>query len=88
MVPGFVRSSANESTTTNIHVLLWKLHRYPKQMNMLERDKQARLTADDQKANVAIILKTLRKRIRKEIRLRNLAKALEDEKEEKVRFVV
>ena len=55
---------------------------------MLERDKQARLTADDQKANVAIILKTLRKRIQEEIRLRNLAKALEDEKEEKVRFVV
>ena len=70
-----------------------ELHRYAKQMEraVLEREKQARLDAEAQKVEMAARLKAFEEQyedqIRKLFELEQQAKALEDEKEEKVRFV-
>ena len=75
-------------------MLLCKLHRYAKQMEraVLEREKQARLDAEAQKAEMAARLKAFEEQhedqIRKLFELESQAKALENEKEEKVGFVV
>ena len=65
--------------------------RYSKQMEraLLEREKQARLDAEAQKAELAAKLKAYEEQhesqIQKLVELERQAKSLEDEKEEKVR---
>ncbi len=71
-----------------------ELHRYAKQMEraVFEREKQARLDAEAQKAEMAARLKAYEEQhedqIRKLVELEKQARALEDEKDEKVSLLL